>query len=388
MIYLDNHSTTPVDPLVVEAMLPWLAENFGNPHSTHTAGRAAAEAIERSTKLVASLLGTKPESVVFTSGATESNNLAIRGVCLHPRQKRRHIITVATEHPAVLDVFEDLKRDGFRVTVLPVIQDGSPRAGIVDLDRLADSLGDDTALVSVMSANNEVGAIAPIRQIADMVHQSGALLHCDATQTLGRMPINVSVADIDLVSGSAHKFYGPKGSGVLIVGGGQRRVRLRGQIVGGGQQRALRSGTMAPAMVVGLARALELATGSMDVDRVQVRAMRDRLWQRLSTAIDGVTLNGPPLDGPDRLAGNLNLRLPLVEGEAWMAAAAEVAFSTGSACSNVDPTPSHVLMAMGLGESSARRSARFGIGRFNQLDQIDRAAEILIRAQQRLAGLV
>ncbi|TWU54433.1 Cysteine desulfurase [Rubripirellula tenax] len=387
MIYLDNHSTTRCDTAVVDAMLPWLTQEYGNPHSSHAAGIAAADIIGRSIATVAGLVGAKPDSIVFTSGATESNNLAIRGVCLHPRQKRRHIVTVTTEHPAVLDVVEDLKRDGFRVTIVPVIQSGSPGAGIVDIDRLAAAIDDDTAIVSVMAANNEVGSIAPMRAIADLVHDRGAVLHCDATQVLGRSPIDIAAMDIDLVSGSAHKFYGPKGIGVLVVGGGDRRIRLRPQIVGGGQQRGIRSGTMAPAMAVGLARALEICTESMDADRVRIRAMRDTLWQRLCDGIAGIELNGPALGGDDRLAGNLNFRLPTIEGESWMAAAAEVAFSTGSACSNVDPTPSHVLMAMGLSESEARRSARFGIGRFNTMDEMERASAILVEARDRLANL-
>lgn len=387
MIYLDNHSTTPCDPRVVDAMLPWMTEQFGNPHSSHGNGIAAADAIDRATRSVGVLIGVKRESIVFTSGATESNNLAIRGVCSHPRQKRRHIVTVATEHPAVLDVVEDLKRDGFRVTVVPPIQNGSPSAGVVDLDRLADVIDDDTAIVSVMMANNEIGAIAPMRTIADLVHDRGALLHCDATQTIGRIPVDIAADDIDLVSGSAHKFYGPKGVGLLVVGGGDRRVRLRPQIIGGGQQGGLRSGTMAPAMVVGLARALEISAESMAADRDRIRAMRDRFWSLLCDRVSDIELNGPILDGDQRLVGNLNLRLPTIEGESWMAAATEIAFSTGSACSNVDPTPSHVLMAMGLSESEARRSARFGIGRFNTAADIERAAEILIGAVVRLRKL-
>lgn len=387
MIYLDNHSTTRCDPRVVDAMLPWLSEQFGNPHSSHIAGIAAADAIDRAARSVAGLIGVKPDSVVFTSGATESNNLAIRGACLHPRQKRRHIVTVATEHPAVLDVVHDLKRDGFRASVVPPIQTGSPSAGVVDLDRLAGVIDDDTAIVSVMMANNEIGAIAPMRTIADLAHDRGALLHCDATQTIGRLPVDIAADDIDLVSGSAHKFYGPKGAGLLVVGGGDRRVRLRPQIVGGGQQGGLRSGTMAPAMVVGLARALEISTESMTADRDLIRLMRDRFWSLLCDGIPGIELNGPILDGDQRLSGNLNLRLPTIEGESWMAAATEITFSTGSACSNVDPTPSHVLMAMGLSESEARRSARFGVGRFNTADEIERAAEILIDAVVRLRKL-
>ncbi len=388
MIYLDNHSTTQIDPAVVTAMMPWLTQQYGNPHSSHAGGIAAADQIDHGLESIGRAIGAKVESVIVTSGATESNNLAIRGVCLHPRQKRRHIVTVASEHPAVLDVVNDLSRDGFRVTVVPVLQRESSRSGVVDIDRLAEAINEDTALVSVMYANNEMGVLAPIREIASLAHHHGALLHCDATQAVGRMAIDIGSDDIDLVSASAHKFYGPKGVGFLVVGGGERRVRLRPQVVGGGQQRGIRSGTMAPAMVVGMARALEICTESLGDDRVRIGAMRDRLWQRLVEGVQGIELNGPTLSGgpssPFRLLGNLNLRLPLIEGESWMAAAPGVAFSTGSACSNVDPSPSHVLLAMGLTESESRRSARFGVGRFNTMAEIDHAADTLLAAVEGL----
>jgi len=385
MIYLDHHSTTPCDQRVIAAMLPWLTDHFGNPHSnSHQYGRTAGEAIEQAIGEIASLLQAPSSSVVMTSGATESNNLAIRGVCLHPRQKRRHIVTVSNEHSAVLDVVAQLQRDGFRVTQVPVHPAGTERAGIVDLDRLAHCIDDDTALVSVMWANNEIGAIAPIRQIAELAHARGALLHSDATQAVGHLDVSLIDDDVDLLSLSAHKFYGPKGTGALIVGNGNRRVRLLPQIVGGGQQGGLRGGTMNPAGVIGLATALRIAVDEIEFATEQTRRLRDQLYQRLTLAIEPLTVNGPPLDSPWRLTRNLNVTLPEIEGQTWMIATPDVAFSSGSACSSVDPKPSHVLLAMGIDESMARRSVRFGVGRFNTTAELEDASIQLIDAYQRM----
>ncbi len=387
MIYLDNHATTRCDPRVVEAMLPWFSENYGNPHSSHQAGRLAAEAIERSLHDVAGLLNVQVDSVVITSGATESNSLAIRGVCTHPRQKRRHIVTVTTEHPAVIDVAADLEGEGFRVSRIPVIQ-ASPQAGVVDLDQLAAAVTDETALVSVMWANNEIGAIAPMKEIAEICHQHGALLHSDATQAVGRIPVDVLAEDVDLISATAHKFYGPKGTGLLVVGNSNRRVRLRPQIVGGGQQRGIRSGTMNPAGVVGIATALRLCADSMAEQNERVARLRNRLWENLSAAIDGIVINGPGLTSGKRLPGNLNVILPSIEGQAWMSAVPDIAFSSGSACSGADAAPSHVLTALGLSESRARRSVRFGVGRFTTAEEIETASKMLIESYRRIANLV
>ena len=380
MIYLDNHATTRCDPRVVDAMMPWFADDFGNPHSiSHSFGRTAADAIDRSLADVAGMLAVPVESVVMTSGATESNNLAIRGVCTHPRQKRRHIVTITTEHPSVLDVVDDLQRDGFRVSKVPV-----GTTGIVDLQQLSDAVDDDTAIVSAMWANNEVGAIAPMREIADICHARGALLHSDATQAVGRLPVSVVDFEIDLLSASAHKFYGPKGTGLLVVGNGNRRVRLKPMLVGGGQQHGLRSGTMNPAGVVGLATVLRLCIDEMIQYTAKAASLRDRLWRSLVESIGAIRLNGPALDSDCRLPGNLNFALPDVEGEAWMVATPDVAFSSGSACSSMDAKPSHVLTAMGLDESTARRSVRFGIGRFNSIEQIDDASKQLVASYRRL----
>lgn len=397
MIYLDNHATTRCDPRVVEAMLPWFSEHYGNPHSGHEAGQIAGQAIERSVDQIASLMCVDRSSVVFTSGATESNNLAIRGVCLHPRQKRRHLVTVTSEHPAVLDVARDLAGEGFRVTTVPVIpngrdsngrdSNGRDRAGSVDLNRLAEAVDDETALVSVMWANNETGAISPMKEVSEICRRHGALLHSDATQAFGRIPMDLQTVPVDLLSATAHKFYGPKGTGFLLVGCGNQRVRLRPQIVGGGQQHGRRSGTMNPAGAVGIATALRLCIEGMEQHGEQIRRLRDQLWSKLSSSIDGLVLNGPRLESGDRLPGNLNLRLPEIEGQAWMSAAPNILFSSGSACSGHEPAPSHVLTALGLSESEARRSVRFGVGRFNSQGEIDQACQTLVDAYATVSAL-
>ncbi|MCO8125327.1 cysteine desulfurase [Stieleria sp. TO1_6] len=388
MIYLDNHATTPCDRRVVDQMLPWMTEFFGNPHSTsHECGRRAAAAIETALAVIAQSIGVPADSVLITSGATESNNLAIDGVFRHPRQKRRHLITTAIEHPSVLDVASRLEKDGFRVTRLAVHPAGHAQAGQVDLDAFAAAVDDDTALVSVHWANNEIGVIQPMPQIAAIAHSCGALLHSDATQAVGRIDVNLGQVDVDLLSASAHKFYGPKGVGMLTVAGGttRRRVRIKPLIVGGGQQRNLRSGTMAPANVVGCAAALQVATTEAAETETTVAGLRDRLWTGLAGGIDGLVINGPPLASAERLSGNLNCMLPAIEGEAWMAACPDVAFSSGSACSSVDALPSHVLTGLGRSESEARRSVRFGIGKFNSQAEIDQAIEQLVRGYAKLS---
>ena len=387
MIYLDNHATTRCDPRVVDAMVPWLAENYGNPHSGHALGVESNQAMHNAVEQIARLLNAPSDSIVMTSGATESNNLAIRGLCTHPRQKRRHIVTVSTEHPAVLDVFEDLQKHGFRVTRVPVQQDGRMDAGVVDLQKLEEAIDDDTALVSVMWANNEIGAIAPMKEIARICHSRGALLHSDATQAVGRIPVDVLDADIDLLSATAHKLYGPKGTGLLMVGNSNRRVRLNPQIVGGGQQRGIRSGTMNPAGIIGMAAAMQICADQMKEHNHKVGELRDRIWMRLNEAIDGLHLNGPALDQEHRLPGNLNFALPQIEGQAWMSAVPQIAFSSGSACSAAHSTPSHVLTALGISESRARRSVRFGVGRFNQADEIEEACEVLLEGHNQLLAL-
>ncbi len=390
MIYLDNHATTPCDPAVVQAMLPWLTEFYANPHSvSHAAGRQAAEAIDEAMQSMAMSLSAPASSLLITSGATESINLAMRGVMTHPRNRRTHMVVCQTEHPAVLDVAADLQRSGISVTHVGVHPHGSSdqQVGTIDLDALADSITPETALVNVMFANNEIGAIHPITEVARIVHEAGALLHCDATQAIGRVAVDVAAMGIDLLSASAHKFYGPKGIGLLIAGGSEHRVRLRPQIVGGGQQQGLRSGTMNPAGVIAMSKAMQLSVRAADphsTETTRIATLRDQLWQTLSSEIEGTQLNGPDLsDRKLRLPGNLNLHLREIEGETWMAATPNVAFSSGSACSSVDPAPSHVLLAIGRNESEARRSVRFGIGRFTTPADIELACEQLIAAYQR-----
>lgn len=385
MIYLDHHATTPCDRRVVEAMLPWMTTCFGNPHShTHAMGRQAAEACEEAIASIASAIGGDQDSVIVTSGATESNNLAIDGVLRHPRQKRRHVITAATEHPAVLDPIARLARDGFRVTVLPVKPQGDPDCGRIDLQQLRDTIDDDTALVSIMWANNEIGTIESVREIAEIAHQAGAIFHTDATQALGRLDVNVTTADIDLLSGSAHKFYGPKGIGFLYAGSKKRRVRLRPLFEGGGQQRGLRSGTVNAAGLVAMAVAIQICNSEMKPEQIRLAGLRNDLWQRLVAAFPGIELNGPDFMPDLRLAGNLNVSLVDVEGESIMATSRDLAISSGAACSSVDPRPSHVLTAIGLSESRARRSLRFGLGRGTTQQEIVSAVEMLIAGHRKL----
>jgi cysteine desulfurase len=389
MIYLDHHATTPVDPAVVEAMLPWFATHFGNPHSvSHGVGRFAATACAESLESIAGQRGTSADHLLITSGATESNNLAIDGVMRHPRQRRRHIITASTEHPAVLDPVLRLQKDGFRVTILPVLPQGNDLCGQVAIESLTDALDDDTALVSIMWANNEIGTIQPMRRIAEAVHAVGAVLHSDATQAVGRLPIDLHATGIDLLSASAHKFYGPKGVGLLAIGQHQR-VRLRPLFEGGGQQHGLRSGTLNVPGLIGMAEALRVCAASLDVDNKRQANLRSDLWSKLKGSFHDIELNGPAFELRNdaesiRLANNLNVAFADVEGETMMAAASELAVSSGSACSSVDPKPSHVLTAIGLSESRARRSLRFGLGRFNTPQEIDFAVEMLRNAYGRV----
>jgi cysteine desulfurase len=387
MIYLDHHATTPCDQRVVEQMLPWLTQHFGNPHSSsHEFGRTAADAIARATVTIAQLLHVAEDRVLFTSGATESINLAIDGVMRHPRQRRKHLVTTTIEHPAVVDVVDRLQRDGFEVTRVPVYQQGHDLAGQVDLNALNEAVTEQTALVSVHWANNEIGVLQPMPQIAEICHAQGALLHSDATQAVGRVTVDLNTTDVDLLSASAHKFYGPKGVGVLTFGGGheQRRIRIKPLIIGGGQQNNLRSGTMAPALVVGCAAALQFADAERDATQQKLLQLRSMLWDGLQQRIDGLVINGPPLDADLRLAGNLNFSVPLVEGESWMAACPEVCFSSGSACSSANPMPSHVLRGIGLPEQLARQSVRFGLGKENTADEIQLAVEQLVSGYQSL----
>lgn len=379
MIYLDHHSTTPCDQRVIDAMMPWWTDRFANPHSDHAAGREVADAVEAAKQAIAEDLGTDADRLLITSGATESNQLAILGFCNHPRQKRRKIVTANIEHPSVLDPITDLGRNGFEVVFAPV-----DSAGRVDPARLETLVDDQTAMVSIGWANHEIGTLQDVSRIGNLAEQHGAVFHCDATQAMGRIAIDLASSPADLVTGSAHKFYGPRGVGLLVLGAAGRRVRIQPTIVGGGQQRGLRGGTLNVPGLMGMQAALRLATSSLDNRSRLVAPMRDQLWMGLCERIDGLQLNGPSLDPNERLAGNLNFRLPDVEGESLMAAVVDVAFSTGSACSSVDPAPSATLLAIGLDESAARRSVRMGVGHENSSRCIQTAIDQIVRGYEKL----
>lgn len=386
-IYLDHHATTPCDPRVVEAMLPMLTENFGNIHSvTHAFGREAKQAVDAALQLIADSLGCVPDEIILTSGATESNNLALLGFLLHPRQKRNQIITVASEHVAVLDPIDSLKSRGFEVIRLPVMPQGHEEAGRVDFDAYTAAINERTAIVSVMLANNEIGVIQDLQNISQLAHQYGAVVHTDATQAIGKMNVDVDTLDVDLLSASAHKLYGPKGIGLLYVRRKGRRIRIVPQILGGGQQHGIRSGTVNAPGCVAFAKAIELciaerATGHDD----WIYSIADRFYRHIESAIPDIQLNGPVRKPTTRLPGNLNIQFPNVEGASILAAIPELAASSGAACSSVDPRPSHVLTAIGLSESATRRSLRFGFGRFNTVEEIDLAASWICNAYTKLS---
>lgn len=384
-VYMDNHSTTRVDPRVVEAMLPFFSEQFGNAGSTsHGFGWDARDAVDAARESLAAGLGAQPREIVFTSGATESCNLALRGVAERNKRRGRHLISVATEHKAVLDPLARLSRRDFEVTLLPVEPQTSERPGWVSPEQVAAALRDDTVLVSVMLANNEMGAILPVAEIAAVCHDRGVLLHCDATQAVGRMPVDVNALDVDLLSCSAHKIYGPKGVGALYVRRRPRVVRLEAQIDGGGQEHGLRSGTLNVPGIVGFAAALRLSLADLPTETIRLAQLRDDLYRRITGEVTDVRLNGPPLAPDVRLAGNLNLSFTNVDGEALMMSMRELAVSSGSACTSTNPEPSHVLRALGLGDDLTRSSLRFGLGRFNTPEDVAFAAETIAVAVKRL----
>ena len=392
-IYLDNHSTTRLDPRVLDAMLPWLTDHYGNAGSaTHEMGREAREAVERSRESFAAAIGAMPREIVFTSGATESANLAILGSASR-LPGRGHVITVLTEHHAVLDPAGHLERSGHAVTRLPVRpqhgDDGGP-PGTIRLDNLEAALRPDTFLVSVMLANNEIGVVQDIPAIADRAHRRGAILHVDCAQAVGRMPVAVDALGADLASFSAHKFHGPKGTGALYVRRRGRAVRIDPLVFGGGQERGMRSGTLDVPGIVGIAAAAGLAVADLPGETARLRTLRDRLWRLLADAIPGVAINGPPLDDPAvRLVNNLNVRVPGVDGQSLLATLAGegLAVSSGSACSSESPRPSHVLLALGLDDDQARASLRFGLSRFTTDDEIAAAAGRIAAGVARLRSL-
>jgi cysteine desulfurase len=388
-VYLDNHATTRVDPRVVEAMLPFWTEQYGNASSvSHSFGWEAKEAVDAARTSIAVALGAQPKEIVFTSGATESNNLALRGVADRGSPKGKHLVSVTTEHKAVLDPLDRLSRRGFEVTLLEPARAGRRDAGRLDPQQVADALRDDTLLVSVMLANNEIGVLQPLAEIGRICKARGVLLHCDATQAVGKVPVDVEALGVDLLSFSAHKIYGPKGIGGLYVRRRHPNVRLTPQIDGGGQEGSLRSGTLNVPGIVGLAKALELSLAEMPEEMNRLANLRKRLHDGLVERLEGVSLNGPALDDPAlRLANNLNLSFAFVDGEALMMSMKTVAVSSGSACTSSNPEPSHVLRALGVSEDLTRASLRFGLGRFNTIEDIETAIEAVCDSVQRLRTL-
>jgi cysteine desulfurase len=379
-IYLDNHATTQCDPRVLDAMLPYFVENFGNAASrNHSFGWVAEEGVETARKQVADLIGANPKEIVFTSGATESNNLAIKGVAEMYAERGNHIITAATEHKAVLDTCKHLEKQGLRVTYLPVQGDGR-----VDLDMLRDAITDKTILVSIMYANNEIGVIQPIREIGAICKEKGVLFHTDGVQAVGKIPVNVLQDNIDLMSLTAHKMYGPKGVGALYVRRRNPRVQISAQMDGGGHERGMRSGTLNVPGIVGFGKAAALCQELMPAEMERHRAMRDRLRQTLEKNLEETYINGSM---EHRLPHNLNMSFAYVEGESLLMGINDIAVSSGSACTSATLEPSYVLKALGLGDDLAHTSIRFGIGRFNTDEEIDYVANKMIEVVNKLREL-
>ncbi|HYL31638.1 MAG TPA: aminotransferase class V-fold PLP-dependent enzyme [Stellaceae bacterium] len=376
-VYLDNHATTPCDPRVVAAMLPWFSEKIGNPHSlTHAYGREAEQAVEQARAQVVDLIGADPRELVFTSGATEANNMAVKGAARFHRQFGKDgVVTLATEHKCVLESAKALERDGFRVAILPVGRDG-----LADLDVLARAIDDQTAIVSVMAAHNEIGVIQPIKAIAALAHAKGALFHTDAAQAVGKIALDVGELGVDLMSISGHKFYGPKGVGALYL---RRRPRARIEPLfdGGGQERGMRSGTLPVPLIVGLGEAAVLAKAEMAGEAQRLLALRARFLSGLRAKVPDVVLNGHP---ERRLPGNLNLSFPGLKAIDLIAACPGLALSTGSACTAAEVEPSYVLRALGLGDALAAASLRIGLGRFTTATEVDFAVDTLAAAVLRL----
>ncbi len=377
-IYMDNHATTPVDPRVIEAMLPYFTQDFGNAASrTHAYGWHAEAAVDSGRETIANLINAESgKEIVFTSGATESDNLAIKGVAEYYGGKGKHIVTTTIEHKAVLDSCKRLEKQGFEVTYVSAGPDG-----IVDPDDIKKALTDKTILVSVMLANNEVGTIQPIAEIGKLTRERGIVFHVDAVQGLGKTPFDVRAMNVDLASLTAHKVYGPKGVGALYVRRSKPRIRLVAQMDGGGHERGNRSGTLNVPGIVGFAKAAEILRleGAAEVEKI--RGLRDRLWKKLTSELDEVVLNGHAVQ---RLPGNLNLSFSFVEGEGLMMAIKDVAVSSGSACTSASLEPSYVLRSMGLDEDMAHSSIRFGLGRFNTIEEVDYVAELVTAKVKRL----
>jgi cysteine desulfurase len=379
-IYLDNHATTPVDPRVLDAMLPYFTENFGNAASrNHEFGWVAEQAVDKARKQIADLIGASAREIIFTSGATESDNLAIKGVAEMYAEKGNHIITAATEHKAVLDTCKKLEKHGYRVTYLPVMGDG-----LIDLDMLKESFTDKTILVTIMYANNEIGVLQPVREIGALCRERGVLFHTDAVQAIGKVPVDVNKDNIDLASITAHKLYGPKGVGALYVRRKAPRVQITAQMDGGGHERGMRSGTLNVPGIVGLGEACGIAQREMPEETKRLRYLRDKLKDKLEAGLDEVYING---SWEHRLPHSLNMSFAYVEGESLLMGINDVAVSSGSACTSATLEPSYVLKALGVGDDVAHSSIRFGIGRFNTEEEIDYVADKLVDVVTRLREL-
>jgi len=379
-IYMDNHATTQVDPRVFEAMRPYLTNIFGNSASrNHSFGWEAEEATEKARKQVATLIGATSKEIVFTSGATESNNLALKGVAEMYAEKGNHIITAATEHKAILDTCKRLEKHGTRVTYLPVQQNG-----LVDLDQLRAAITDKTVLISIMHANNEIGVLQPVREIGKIAKERGVLFHTDGTQAAGKIPVNVLEDNIDMMSISAHKMYGPKGVGALYVRRRNPRVQLTAQMDGGGHERGMRSGTLNVPGIVGLGEACAIAQAGLAQEYKRMEYLRDKLKDRLLASLDEVYINGTM---EHHLPNNLNVSFAYVEGESLLMGINEIAVSSGSACTSATLEPSYVLKALGAGDDLAHSSIRFGLGRFNTEEEVDYVAGKVIDVVKKLREL-
>src|ERR687895_1436851 len=376
-IYMDYHATTPVDSRVLDAMLPYFTQDFGNAASrNHAFGWAAEEAVEQARKQVADLIGANPKEIIFTSGATESNNLAIKGVAEMYREKGNHIITCVIEHKAVIDTCKKLEKQGARVTYLPVQKDGR-----ISLDDLRAAITDKTILITIMTANNEIGVLQPIAEIGAIAKEKGILFHTDAVQAVGKVPFNVNEAKVDLVSMSAHKMYGPKGVGALYVRRRNPRVLLAEQISGGGHERGMRSGTLNVPGIVGMGKAADIAKNEMAVEGERLRKLRDYLNEQLHKNLDELFINGSM---EHRLPHNLNISFAYVEGESLLMGINDVAVSSGSACTSASLEPSYVLKALGAGDDLAHSSIRFGLGRWTTKEEVDYVIAKLTNVVQRL----
>src|SRR4051812_29849485 len=379
-IYMDNHATTPVDPRVLEAMLPYFTTTFGNAASrNHPFGWAAEEAVETARTQIAKLIGASPKEIIFTSGATESDNLAIKGVAEMYREKGNHIITAVTEHKAVLDTCKRLEKYGYRVTYLPVMKDG-----LIDLDDLKRAIDDKTILVTIMAANNEIGVIQPVEEIGKICRERGVIFHTDAVQMIGKVPFDVNKMNVDIASITGHKIYGPKGVGALYVRRKNPRVQLSAIIDGGGHERGMRSGTLNVPGIVGLGKACAIANEEMPQESCRLAGMRNRLRDRIMGRLDEVYINGTM---EHRLPGNLNISFAYVEGESLLMGINDIAVSSGSACTSATLEPSYVLKALGTGDDLAHSSIRFGIGRFNTEAEVDYVADRVIETVERLREL-